>query len=172
MVASRFPEARLIALAENRGFAAAVNAGVAATEAPFLFVLNADTAVETDPLPSLRQAMEAHPRWAVAGPALAHPDGRPQESRTPFPRVQDALAAFLRGGTGAAGGGGAVGGGGAAALAPDALAPAAGDAAPGWYLMGAALLFRREALDAVGPLDESYFFYLDEVDWFLRAAAA
>jgi len=30
----------------------------------------------------------------------------------------------------------------------------------------------RDALVEVGPLDESYFFYLEEVDWFRRAARA
>ncbi len=56
-------------------------------------------------------------------------------------------------------------------IAP-AGASARAAATPAWYLMGAALLFRREALAAVGPIDESYFFYLEEVDWFRRAAHA
>jgi hypothetical protein len=166
LVVERFPRCRLLAMPENRGFAAAVNAGVAATSAPFVFVLNADTAVEEDPLPALAHAIRAHPRWAVAGPRLVYPDGRAQESREPFPTVRAALASL------------AVGRPGERPLPPDVLdvapaplsVPGVSPAPPAWYLMGAALLFRRDALLEVGPLDESYFFYLEEVDWFRRAA--
>ena len=94
LVTERFPRCRLVAMPENRGFAAAVNAGVAATSAPFVFVLNADTAIEEDPLPALALAIQAHPRWAVAGPRLVYPDGRAQESRASFPTVRAALGAF------------------------------------------------------------------------------
>ena len=37
------------------------------------------------------------------------------------------------------------------------------------YLCGACMLLRREALLDVGPLDESYFFFFEDVDWCLRA---
>ncbi len=158
MVRADHPEARLIALEENRGFAAAVNAGVAAGERPLVLLLNGDTALVDDPLPALAGAMDRDPRCAVAGPRLVYPDGRAQESREAFPTVGATLAGFFGGGR-------------------RGTPPAEGDlevspglARPPWYLMGAALLFRREALHDVGPLDENYFFYLEEVDWFRRAA--
>lgn len=43
---------------------------------------------------------------------------------------------------------------------------------PADWLDGACWLVRREALDEVGPLDERYFLYFEETDWFLRAAEA
>lgn len=156
-VAERFGRCRLVAMPDNRGFAAAVNAGVAATEAPFVFILNADTAVEEDPLPALALALQAHPRWAAAGPRLVYPDGRAQESREPFPTVRGALAAFV---------------GGDRSMRPAVSHEILPGDTPTWYLMGAALLVRREALASVGPFDEDYFFYLEEVDWFRRAALA
>lgn len=45
-VAKRYP-VRLIANATNRGFAAAVNQGIAATEAPLILLLNPDAVLET-----------------------------------------------------------------------------------------------------------------------------
>ncbi len=36
------------------------------------------------------------------------------------------------------------------------------------WLVGACLLVRREALQAVGLLDEGYFMYFEELDWFRR----
>ena len=38
--------------------------------------------------------------------------------------------------------------------------------------MGACMLIPRAAWDAVGPLDEGYFMYLEEVDWCRRARAS
>jgi GT2 family glycosyltransferase len=37
-------------------------------------------------------------------------------------------------------------------------------------LLGACVLIRRAAWDAVGPFDEGYFMYVEEIDWFRRAA--
>jgi GT2 family glycosyltransferase len=40
------------------------------------------------------------------------------------------------------------------------------------FVIGAALLLRREALDAVGPFDERFFLYAEEADWQRRAQRA
>jgi GT2 family glycosyltransferase len=47
LVESRFPEVRMVSLAENRGFAGACNVGMRAAQGEFLVLLNNDT--ETDP---------------------------------------------------------------------------------------------------------------------------
>lgn len=39
------------------------------------------------------------------------------------------------------------------------------------YVMGASLLVRRNVLDDIGLMDESYFMYSEEVDWQYRAKA-
>ena len=38
------------------------------------------------------------------------------------------------------------------------------------WVMGACMLIRRAALDEVGPFDERYFLFSEEVDWMRRAA--
>lgn len=60
----------------NRGFAAAVNQGVAATRAPFVLLLNPDCELLTG-LDGLVEACGAE-RVAGAGGLLVHPDGSPQ----------------------------------------------------------------------------------------------
>jgi GT2 family glycosyltransferase len=39
-------------------------------------------------------------------------------------------------------------------------------------VLGAALFVRREVLDRVGPLDDGYFFFLEETDWCWRMREA
>jgi len=46
LMLERYPEVRCIRMRENTGFAAAVNAGVAASEAPFVALLNNDAIPE------------------------------------------------------------------------------------------------------------------------------
>ena len=162
MVRERFAGVNLLALEENRGFAAAVNRGVAQGTAPRILLLNADTEFVGDPLTPLLSAMDAHPGWAAAAPRLVYPDGREQESREPFPEVGSVLTGFFRRDRRRSTHGSPRG----VEITSDA------GRRPAWYPMGAALLLGREALEAVGPLDESYFFYLEEVDWFRRAARA
>jgi phosphatidylinositol alpha-1,6-mannosyltransferase len=38
------------------------------------------------------------------------------------------------------------------------------------YLPGGAVMLKRQALEAVGLLDEQYFLYFEDTDWFVRAA--
>ena len=38
------------------------------------------------------------------------------------------------------------------------------------FLIGSVLLIRAEALDDVGPFDEAFFLYAEEIDWQRRAA--
>src|SRR5262249_22672759 len=46
MLASRFPDVRLIANADNVGYSRAVNRGLSATRTPFVLVLNPDCLLE------------------------------------------------------------------------------------------------------------------------------
>ncbi len=64
----------------NVGFAKGVNAGVAATSAPFVLVLNPDCRLERGAASQLLQEIERHPRCAVIGPRILDPNGALQES--------------------------------------------------------------------------------------------
>ena len=52
LLRERYPEFRVVELPENRGFSAAMNAGIAASRGDYVAALNNDT--------------EAHPRWLEA----------------------------------------------------------------------------------------------------------
>lgn len=40
------------------------------------------------------------------------------------------------------------------------------------WLLGACMLIRREVLETVGPLDEGYFLYVEDIDWARRMHSA
>ena len=164
MVRAAFPEARLIENADNPGYGAASNRGIAACRAPFVLLLNSDTRVRPGALAALGRELGAYPRAALFGPLLLNPDGTRQPSCFPFltPFTVLAMNTYLN------------------RLVRHA--PVVGR--PFWpvyfpvpagevpWVKGAALAIRREAFEAVGGFDESYFLYAEEMDlcWRLRAA--
>jgi len=61
LLARQYPEVRVIALAENRGYAGGVNAGIDAAEGEILAILNNDTEVDPGWLEELWAGLERHP---------------------------------------------------------------------------------------------------------------
>jgi N-acetylglucosaminyl-diphospho-decaprenol L-rhamnosyltransferase len=163
LVLRRFPGVRLVEQ-ENRGLAAGWNTGIRSSAGRYVFILNADAWVVGDGLTRLVEFADAHAEAAVVGPKLLNPDGSLQRSVRAFP-TRWRLATeylFLR------------------KLAPrsrllndfygggfdhDSVREAE-------FLMGAAMLVRREAIDAVGLLDEDFFLFSEETDWCYRFRAA
>jgi GT2 family glycosyltransferase len=66
LVRERFPDARVRELGENRGFAAAMNAGIDAAQAPLVAFLNNDAVPAPDWLAELGACLDRHPRGAAA----------------------------------------------------------------------------------------------------------
>jgi GT2 family glycosyltransferase len=166
VVRAAHSHARVVPLPENRGFAAGVNAGFAATEAPFVIVLNPDTEPLPGSLELLVAHLRAHPSTAVVAPLLVHEDGSFQRNaHRRFPNLLTLFVDFCA----------PVG----YALAhfptfhPHELAEEqtmrGGRVS---HVTGAAMAVRREAYDVLGPLDEGFFLYLEETEWQLRAARA
>jgi GT2 family glycosyltransferase len=60
-VRTHFPDVRVITLNQNRGFAAAVNAGIKAADSEYVVLLNVDTVPRPEWLASLIQAIEQSP---------------------------------------------------------------------------------------------------------------
>jgi hypothetical protein len=159
LVRSRWPDVRVIEQ-ENKGFGGGNNAGLRVASGRYVLLLNSDAWVVGDGLERLVEFAAAHPDAAIVGPRLSNPDGTLQRSVRGDPTLW-AIATeylFLR------------------KLAPRSrrLNPlyAGGFAhdeprAVDW-LYGAALLVRREAADAVGLLDESFFMFSEETDWMYR----
>lgn len=153
------PAATVISMAENRGFAAGVNAGFRNTTADIVIVLNPDTEVRPGALQALVEHLRAQPRAGVVAPLLEGDDGHltPNGYRR-FPGLFT-LGIDLCIPIGYA----LVH---APALHPYAMSPAAlqGGSRPAW-VCGAAMAIRRSAYSQAGPLDEGFFLYFEETEW-------
>lgn len=144
--------ARLVPLPENRGFAAAVNRGIAESESEFVAVVNNDALLHPNWLATLIGALDHLPRHGMAtGRVFAAGQAA----------VLDGTGDALSLGFAAARLGHGRPDGPAYAQERDVLA-----------VSGAAALFRREVFRAVGGFEEEFFAYLEDVDLCLRAQLA
>jgi len=92
---AEFPQIKLIANQENRGFAAACNQAIAASRGRYCFLLNPDTIVPEGGLDELLRFADDHPQAGVIGPKLVYPDGSLQYSCRRFPTVSAAILQML-----------------------------------------------------------------------------
>src|SRR5207244_1907039 len=153
-VRERLPDVRLIAQRHRAGFGANHNTVIRATSGRYVYVLNEDTTSDDWGFARMVAHLDASPRVAALGPKLVYPDGRHQDSAWRFPTPAVAALGLLTLGK-------------AGIKQSHGSAPRDVD-----WLMGAALLLRREALDQVGPFDEGFFLYSEEVDLQLRLRRA
>lgn len=163
MVASEFPEVRLMRNRENVGFARGCNQALREARGEFCVLLNPDTRLMPGALETLRAFLLAHPRACAAGPRLLNPDGSLQPNGHVFPRLSGTLLRALR---------------------VSALFPRWYDRRYRWgredfdqevqvdWVCGACLMLRGAALEELGLLHEGYFLYYEEVEWLLHARRA
>ena len=76
LVASEFPQARLIASAENLGFARGVNRAAEESTGEFVLLLNPDTEVHPGAIERIVDFARAHPEHGLYGGRTLDPDGR------------------------------------------------------------------------------------------------
>ncbi|MBI4089881.1 MAG: glycosyltransferase family 2 protein [Candidatus Kerfeldbacteria bacterium] len=88
VVQRAYPDAELIRNSSNRGFAAAVNQGLARASETVVLI-NPDLTVQPDTLAILYDRLIAHPNAGIVGPKLRYPDGTHQPSVKRFPRWID-----------------------------------------------------------------------------------
>ena len=154
-VRTRFPRTIVQRNAENLGFAAATNIGIRLAldrGAARILLLNNDTVVEPGLLEKLLLALESGPRTGIAGPKMLYHD-RPGVIWAAGNRIDWRNGATRRLG--------------AEEIDRADAAPVAVD-----FISGCALMFRREAAEEIGLLDERFFLYYEETDWCARAARA
>lgn len=151
-LAETHPGVRVIRT-ENRGFAAANNAGLIATAGEFVLLLNPDAVLEDRCLGPLVSRAKSNRTAGIISPRVTDPDGSTQTgSFGGFPTLRGTI----------------ISGGNAA------LRRKMGRAAPRLnvhgttpvdWVTGACMLVRRRAIEAVGPMDEEFFLYYEDVDW-------
>jgi len=160
-IAERQLHAEVLRSPINGGFAAGMNFGIQSTHADAYVLLNSDTVVRPGALASLRAAMQEHPSAGIIGPAIIGEHGEVVAS---YFRDFQPMSELLR----------------SARTGPiqrllkrySVLLPeAAKPIEPDWIAFACALV-RREVIERIGPLDDGYFMYFEDVDYCRRARAA
>lgn len=160
-IVARHPEVRVLRLEGRQGFAAAANAGAAAARGELLWIVNSDTEVAPGAAVRMVEAFARDPALGIAGAQLCTATGEPSWSGGQQP---DARWLFVL----------------ASGVAPH-LGRLPGyrrvkhPGVPGGeadWVSGAAMMVRRTVWDAIGPFDERYAFYCQDVDLCLAARAA
>jgi N-acetylglucosaminyl-diphospho-decaprenol L-rhamnosyltransferase len=159
VVRAEFPAVRLVVNSENRGFPGAINQGMSLAQGRYVLLLNPDTELVGDALGTMVAFADEHLDVGVVGPQLLNPDGSVQSSRRRFPTLATAFfeSTWLQ------------------PYVPRRLLERyyVGDQPDDRvqdvdWLTGAALMARREAIERVGPMDERFFMYSEELDWCRR----
>jgi len=165
MVRAEFPEVSLIEPGSNTGYARGNNLAFAAAKGKYLLTLNPDTEVTEGALAAALGTLIMFKGLGVVGARLILPDGSVQRSVRGFPSVLGIFGAL----TGLDNLGGAL----ASYTLPRFPYDKSG---PAPQPMGTFLLFRREALAAIGdpqrPFDERFPIFFNEVDLLKRLADA
>jgi len=161
LVKGNYPGIRLIENKGNVGFIKANNQGIRASSGKLVMSLNNDTLVLNGAINILVDFLLKDTFLGAVGPKLLNIDGTVQpQCHRGFPTPLNSLFYFF----------------GLSRLFPKSRIF-------GGYLMtylddkstvevdslcGAAMVVRRDVIDIVGPMDESYFMYGDDIDWCFR----
>lgn len=153
-----YPDVRVIEAGRNLGFAAANDRAAKEAHGRFLLLVNTDAMLQPDCAARLLQLMEDDSSLGMVGPQLLNADGTAQTSYEAVPTLatETLNRSLLK------------------RLFPQRFphrsrvltGPTEVEA-----LIGAVMLLRREAFDALGGFDEDYFFFLEETDLAVRMRA-
>ena len=160
-VREHFPHVHLIVNERNLGFAKATNQGVSFATGTYVLLLNSDVVLQRDVVERMIDLLERRPEAGLVGSALVIPDVGYQLGAAGFePTLASALwyYSFL------------------SKLSPLVFKGIwlehrrwfKSEIEVDW-VSGACLLTRSELFRSLGALDESYFMYLEDVEWCRRA---
>jgi len=145
---------------ENVGFARAVNQGLNCASGEYILLLNSDVLIENGAVGKLIAFLENKPQAGVVGPKMVYSDRGTQVSFGYFPNFLrefarlSTLYKIIPYGTLAAN-----------TRFNRSLFQAGGEVD---WLSGGCLLIRRTLIDQIGPLDERYFFGVEDIDFCFR----
>jgi GT2 family glycosyltransferase len=160
-IRDQFAWVQAVASPNNLGFARANNRGLEFATGDYVLFLNPDTVVPPGALAASLDALSSRPEVGMLGCKLVRPDGSLDHAcKRGFPTPLSSLYHFV----------------GLTRVRPrspcfarytaghvDSDETATVDA-----VNGAFMLVRREALEAVGPMDEDYWLWMEDLDWCYR----
>lgn len=150
--------AKVLQRKDNGGYGAACNDGIALATAEFLVVANQDLSVHPDVLRHLTDAVveweERLQRPVVAGPSLERPDGSAAETCHNLPTLRSQVVELVAG----------------ARFSGMRNSARSREPGPCGWVSAAFIAARRETFLRVGGFDDAYFMYVEDVDFFDRAA--
>jgi GT2 family glycosyltransferase len=160
VVREKFPAVTLLESGENLGFSRGCNVGMRLAGGKYICLINPDVKVLSGCLPKMFRFMQTNQDIGLLGPAMLDQHGQVQRSGMRFPSIWNAMLRSL------------------AADSVFRLLRLPGtwlmsdfgfdelrdmDVLNGWFWMA-----RREAVEQVGPLDEIFFIYAEDMDWCKR----
>ncbi len=165
LLREHFPQVELIVNTENVGFAKANNQAIQKARGDYVWLLNPDTLIQEDTPEKLIAVMEADQEIGMLGCKILNDDGSLQLAcRRSFPTPWVAFTKLL----------------GLAKIFPQSklfgqynLTHRDPDEAYAVEaISGSCMFIRKEALDEVGMLDETFFMYGEDLDWCFRFGSA
>jgi hypothetical protein len=160
MVKGRFPQVILIENAENHGFAAANNQGMAVAQGRYVLLLNSDTIILDNAISKVVHFADSHPEAGVVGCRVLNPDRTVQPTCFMFPSLLNMILSCFY----------------LYKLFPQNRF--FGRESMTWWqrddlrevdvVSGCFMLVRRKAIQEVGMMDDSFFMYGEETDWCWR----
>jgi len=161
MFKEEFPEVKIITAEKNVGFAGGMNLAIKEAIGRYLLIFNPDIVLKSGAIEKLVKFLDENQEVGLVGPQLRHPDGSIQLSCYNFmkPRIiAYRRLPLLRKFSGPH-------------QAVNEYLMADWDHAKTRevdYMLGAALMVRRTALDEVGIFDEAFFMYFEDQDFCRR----
>ncbi|QAT41045.1 glycosyltransferase family 2 protein [Clostridium sp. JN-9] len=177
MLKEEFKDVILLENERNGGFAYANNKGIKIAKGKYIFLLNSDTIVLENSILNMYNYMEENTYIGILGPKLLNADLSEQTSVFAYPTVFKEFASIFE----------------MKKLLKNkyirkVLLKFSDKALPNdvnqymknfkesksieqvEVLVGAAMFIRRDVINAIGGLDESYFMYYEEIDYCLNSA--
>ncbi|HOG30230.1 MAG TPA: glycosyltransferase family 2 protein, partial [Vicinamibacterales bacterium] len=119
------------------------------------------TEVSPDAIRTLADYLDGHPDTGICGPRIVFPDGTFQSCGYRFPTVWSEIRQSKN-----------VNRLVKALVGPETFPADWPEARDVDWVDGACLMIRREVIDRIGPLDEQFFLYAEELDWCFNARKA
>ncbi len=165
MLKQDFPQVKLLENKKNYGFSFACNQGIKKSRGRYILLLNPDTEFTSGGITKMIEFMRAHPTVGICGPKMIDPQGKVHFSCRTFPSYLTAISS------------------GQSIL--NRLFPHnplsrkyllkdqdhSQESEVDW-VSGSCLLTKRDLFEKIGPLDEIFFMYVEDVDFCYRAKKA